>query len=287
MRVLFPGIIAALSVVALAQAQVMGSYSASSSSNGNVVHGTVTMSGRSVFGAAPVTGAPFSAERVSEHVQVAADGTRFTTNNRQEKIYRDSQGRIRTERSLMMGPNAPAETPTIVEIQDPVAGYSYTLDVQNKVVHRTALQTPQMRQAAAAPSGGSGGGANVALARRPANPGTSGPGSRPHPEMSQEQLGTQVMEGVVAEGHRTVMTWPAGAEGNDRPFQVISENWFSPDLKETVLIKTSDPRSGENTTRLININRDEPPADVFQPPPDFSVVDETGSFEIHWTATRQ
>jgi len=33
-----------------------------------------------------VTGAPYSAQRVSEHVQVAPDGTRFTSTNQQETI---------------------------------------------------------------------------------------------------------------------------------------------------------------------------------------------------------
>jgi hypothetical protein len=95
-----------------------------------------------------VTGAPHSAQRVSEHVQVAADGTRFSQNTRQETVYRDSQGRVRIERSMMMGPNAPADAPTVIEIQDPLAGFSYTLDVQNKVAHRVALQTPEMRRPA-------------------------------------------------------------------------------------------------------------------------------------------
>ena len=68
---------------------------------------------------------------------------------------------------------------------------------------------------------------------------------------------------------------------------MVNETWFSPDLKETVLSKTIDPRSGENTTKLINISRNEPSADLFIPPPDYRVVDETGPFQIHWTSQRQ
>jgi len=111
--------------------------------------------------------------------------------------------------------------------------------------------------------------------------------SRSRPEMQQEDLGTQGIEGVVAHGHRNTMTWAAGSQGNDRPFQVVNETWFSPDLKETVLSKTIDPRSGENTTKVINISRNEPSADLFIPPPDYRVVDETGPFQIHWTSQRQ
>jgi hypothetical protein len=48
-----------------------------------------------------------------------------------------------------------------------------------------------------------------------------------------------------------------------------------------------DPRSGEHTTKLINIKRAEPPADLFKPPAEYKVVDETGPFQIHWTEQRK
>ena len=127
--------------------------STSTVSTRGVVQGSMGFAGRGFMGS-PVTGASYSAQRVIEHVQVAADGTRFTQNNRQETIYRDSQGRVRTERSIMMGPNAPADVPTVIEIQDPVAGFSYTLDTQNKVAHRVALQTPETRRQAPTGIGG-------------------------------------------------------------------------------------------------------------------------------------
>jgi len=275
--------------------------------------------GRAFMGS-PVPGAPYSVQRVSEHVQVAADGTRFTQSNRQERVYRDSQGRVRTERSIMMGPNAPADVPTVIEIQDPVAGFSYTLDVQNKVAHRVALQTPETRRQAATGIGGgvgagvggavgvqwdlgveagtlatgaSGGVATSSNTRAGAltgmitAPAAGAAAARARPEVQQEDLGTQVIEGVVVQGHRNTMTWAAGSQGNDRPFQVVNETWFSPDLKETVLSKTIDPRSGENTTKLINISRNEPSADLFIPPADYQVVDETGPFQIRWTSQKQ
>jgi len=262
--------------------------------------------GRGFMGS-PVTGAPYSVQRVSEHVQVAADGTRFTQSNRQETVYRDSQGRVRTERSIMMGPNAPADVPRVIEIQDPVAGFSYTLDVQNKVAHRVALQTPETRrQAPTGMGGGVGAGMGSAVATGASGgvatssntragvltgmitaPAAGAAAARSRPEMQQEDLGTQVIEGIVAQGHRNTMTWAAGSQGNDRPFRVVNETWFSPDLKETVLSKTIDPRSGENTTKLSNISRNEPSADLFIPPADYQVVDETGPFQIHRTSQRE
>ena len=308
--------VAALGPSVLAQS---GGTSSTSTNNGNLVRGAMGFSGQAMNHGAPVAGAPFSAQRISEHVQIGADGTRFTTTNQQETIYRDSQGRIRTEHAAMVGPNPqPVDAPMIVEIQDPVANVSYMLDVQHKVAHRVAWAAAQESRpagtaASTARSGqwftsANGAAAVSVLSSTPAPPppggtltaaittsplpsrvaaNTGARADRAHPEVTNEELGQQVIEGVAAEGHRSVQTWPAGAVGNDRAFQVVSEYWFSPEIKETVLSKNSDPRTGENTTRLINISRSEPDASLFMPPADYTVVDETGPFQIQWTGTKQ
>ncbi len=41
-----------------------------------------------------------------------------------------------------------------------------------------------------------------------------------------------------------------------------------------ILQKTSDPRSGDSTTKLTNISQTEPDAALFQIPAGYSVVDE-------------
>jgi hypothetical protein len=291
--------LAAAALSAFAQSSTM--TSSSTSSTGDGVRGTMRFSGQR-FAGPTVTGAPYSAERITEHVQVAADGTRFTTTNQQETIYRDSQGRTRTERAMMMGPNNAVDAPMLIEISDPAAGVAYTLDAQNKVAHRTAFSArPQ-----AGMGGGRGGSFSATLpppsAAQPqlqvqqgiismtAAPtgavGAMGPrGSRP--EVRQENLGSQLIEGVLADGQRFVQRWPAGSQGSDRPFETVSETWMSPELKLAVLNKSVDPRSGENTTKLIHINRAEPAATLFEPPPDYKIVDETGGFEIQWTGSRR
>ena len=78
-----------------------------------------------------------------------------------------------------------------------------------------------------------------------------------------------------------------GSQGNDRPFQTVSESWFSQDLRMPVLLLNSDPRNGESTMKLISISVSEPPSTLFTPPSDFTIVDETGPFEIRWTTSRQ
>jgi hypothetical protein len=94
-------------------------------------------------------------------------------------------------------------------------------------------------------------------------------------EVNQEQLGTQMIEGVAAEGTRVTFTIPAGKIGNERPIVTVNERWYSPELQTIVLTKNSDPRMGETTYRLTNIDRSEPDPSLFQVPADYT-VDEGG-----------
>ena len=93
------------------------------------------------------------------------------------------------------------------------------------------------------------------------------------PDSATESLGTQFIEGLVVDVTRTTMTIPAGQIGNDRPIQVVSERWFSPDLQVLVMSRQSDPRYGETTYRLTNIVRGEPAFMLFEVPQDFKVID--------------
>lgn len=86
-----------------------------------------------------------------------------------------------------------------------------------------------------------------------------------------ESLGKQVMEGVEAEGTRTTITIPAGEIGNERAIEMVSERWFSPDLKVVVMTRHSDPRFGETIYRLTNINRSEPAKSLFEVPADYTI----------------
>jgi len=290
-----------VSAASLAAQSALTTSSNTTTRNG-VTTGTMHLSPRRFFGAA-VTDAPYSAQRIIEQVQVGSDGTRFTTNSQQETVYRDSAGRTRIERPMMMGPRgASIESPLLVEITDPVAGVGYTLDTQNKIAHKYALQVPPRLAKLRESSGGSGGGAatNAVLSGvfsaelqapppqappPPLGARIAGDHNQPQPAVAREDLGTQSIEGVLAKGSRIVTTWPTGSQGNDRPFQIISETWYSEDLKLQVLSKNVDPRSGENTTRIVNINRSEPMPSLFVPPPDYTISEETGPFSIEWTGS--
>ncbi len=80
-----------------------------------------------------------------------------------------------------------------------------------------------------------------------------------------------MIEGVEAEGTRTTMTIPAGEIGNERPIEIVSERWYSPELQLVVMTRHSDPRSGETTYKLTNINRTEPAKSLFEVPAGYTI----------------
>jgi hypothetical protein len=234
-----------------------------------------------------VIGAPYSGEEVSEHTQTLSDGTHIAQKMRSQLVYRDSQGRTRTERPVMMGPNADPDL-RIVEIHDPIAGYSYVLDPANRIVHRVKLRDapraggvvgvvssapPQWFETTAPPPSA---GNRISVS-------STASSSMIRGDSSTESLGAQSIEGVLAEGRRHTTTIPVNAQGNDRPIVSTIETWISPDLKVMILTKHTDPRNGETTTKLTNISRVEPDATLFQPPSSYKIVDEEGQFTIEMT----
>jgi hypothetical protein len=95
-------------------------------------------------------------------------------------------------------------------------------------------------------------------------------------ESRTEQLGTQTVEGIDAEGIRYIYTIPAGAIGNERPIEIVRERWYSPELQMVILMKHADPRYGESIQRLTNIDRSEPDALLFQVPDGYEVKEGFG-----------
>ena len=226
---------------------------------------------------AAVTGAPYSAEEVTEQVQTLADGTHISQPAPKVKYYRDSQGRTRTERTFPLPPGAYAaavEAPVFIEIFDPVTGARYTLEPRNHTARKISFPPPPPPPP---PPNSANASANRVIRILPAlataTPMYAPDAQAQRPQFSHEALGTETIEGVLAEGSRTTVVYPIGAVGNDRPITNVSETWMSPELRAVVLSKSSDPRSGDSTTRLTNISRSEPDASLFQIPADYEVID--------------
>ena len=87
-------------------------------------------------------GAPYSAETVVEGTQTLADGNRINKKTT-GRVYRDGEGRTRREEDVRLAARGAAgsfsATRTTISIVDPVAGFSYSLDPENKVAWRTSM----------------------------------------------------------------------------------------------------------------------------------------------------
>ncbi|TAG47627.1 MAG: hypothetical protein EAZ30_08805 [Betaproteobacteria bacterium] len=77
---------------------------------------------------------------------------------------------------------------------------------------------------------------------------------------------TQLYEGLRVDVDKSVESIAAGAIGNNRAIESISERFYSPDLKMVVFSRRSDPRSGEAIYRMTEIKRAEPDAAMFRMP---------------------
>lgn len=246
---------------------------------------TFAFIGGQLLGGPLVTGQPYSAEGVTETTQTLGDGTHIS-NQTSSMIYRDSEGRERRENTLgKLGPwNASGTPPKIVFISDPVAKVSYTLDENAHTAHKMpAPPSPPPPPGAAAfrtfqmpapmpppPPGAVEAGATISSANVMWFSKDSSPSGAPP---KAEQLGTQMIGGVQAQGTRTTITIPAGQIGNDRDLNIVDERWYSPELQVVVMSKHSDPRMGDSDYTLTNINRAEPDPTLFQVPADYTITE--------------
>ena len=256
------------------------------------------------FGGKVVKGSPYSALAVTESVQVLADGNRIVRKN-SASVYRDSEGRTRRDQQVgNIGPYAVAGDPAqTIFINDPVAKVNYILDPRSRTARKLSLthveglrdkieggarastiqvrpaMAPEERQAVeiaeADAAAASGEARNKSAMKKDrvwvGSAGTTSAFTNKEPKV--ESLGKQMVEGVEAEGTRSTITIGAGEMGNELPIYIVFERWYSPELQQLVMSKHTDPRFGESTYRLTNINRTEPARSLFEVPSDYTVKD--------------
>jgi hypothetical protein len=218
-----------------------------------------------------IKGAPFTAQRTEESTQTLGDGTHI--NNKSSISYaRDSAGRVRREDDEW------------ITIYDPVANSTYRLNKKNHTGSKVdfirgaaKIRFDEINQESADQLKAE---SEKALAEAKAQQGNSititndGPDGRQYSfrkDGTEESLGSQVVNGVMADGTRVTTTIPAGDFGNDRPITTTTESWYSPDLHLTVMYKRSDPREGDVTTQYTGIKRAEPDPPLFQMPAGYTL----------------
>ena len=199
------------------------------------------------FGDKVVTGQPFSAQIVVEETRRLFDGSTVKS-ERTGAVYRDREGRTRREQPLdtiggMRIIGSDQKAVTLIFINDFSSGNHYFLDQQNRIARRSPLRTDRIQK------------------DRPA----------PKDQEKKESLGTKTIEGVKAEGTRVTFEIPSGQIGNEKPLQVITETWFSPELQVVVVSRHGDPIAGEHIFKLVNIRREEPAVNLFTVPAGFRI----------------
>ncbi len=198
------------------------------------------------FGDKLVKGQPFSADIVIEDTRRLFDGSTVTKQIR-GATYRDTEGRTRREQPLeMVGGISIVGTDNkpqmLVFINDFADGSQIFLDVSNKIARKHRL----------------GAGPGPLEPRQPEGAKT-------------ETLSKTTIEGVAVEITRVTFEIPIGEIGNDKPIQVVSERWYSPELQVIVMSRHIDPVAGEHVFRLTNIKRAEPASHLFTIPSGFKV----------------
>ena len=197
----------------------------------------------------PVANVPLTAVVELTSTQTLGDGTTLskkTFNN----IARDSQGRIYNERRSML-PETSNATPVILSMHifDPTTKLNTFMDPETHLARQSVFERPAAERGAVVP--------------------VSRPG------FQVQDLGTQSMENVVVHGTKTSRTISGAASGTGKPITVTDETWYSEELHLNMLVKHNDPRTGEQTVTITKVERSEPPAETFEIPADYKLLDET------------
>src|ERR1700677_2999377 len=193
----------------------------------------------------PVPNEPLTAVAEVESTQTLDDGTpvsKKTFNN----IARDSQGRIYNERRSMV-PATSNATPELMSFHvfDPTTRLNTFLDPETHLARQSVFP----ERATTQPVSRAPGPSPVVAVRKQSG-------------VEEQDLGTQSMEGVVV-------------RGTGKAVVVTDEIWYSEELSLNMLVKHDDPRTGQQTVTITKVERSEPPAETFEIPAGYRVVDET------------
>jgi hypothetical protein len=206
-----------------------------------------------------VSGLPYSAVMEIDDIWISADGTRREVEN-QRRMYRDSKGSMRIDLFLPWEPtqNGP-ETVVIIDL----AHTEYLLEPKKRIARIVRPWPP--------------------IAPQPADNATSAPTSPDDVDLylfarqtqyseKTEDLGTQMMDGLLVRGKLTTSTLPSGSEG-DRPTLKVDEVWTSTDLGIAILRRHLEPPNYESVTHVTNLERSEPDPALFRIPSDYALQD--------------
>jgi hypothetical protein len=252
--------------IALAQLGKITTFQAGCPGDGAACPGGVVI--RSQGNLEVVKNQPYKAQVTTETARTLSDGSHITQ-NATATIARDSEGRtVRTEK---LGTGS-----TITSIFDPVAEKHMDYISDKKIAHVLPLPS------ASGSSSGEPmaiGGAFSGFAAGPAGSAVgffakdrailSQPGSKAN--TNTQSLGTKTIDGIEVSGTRSTSTIPAGEIGNEKDLTTTREEWYSPVLRLVIQSTQTDPRFGQTTYSLTDIQQGPPDEALFQVPPDYKI----------------
>lgn len=191
-----------------------------------------------------IPGHPYSA--TARTVTMSPDG-QHVDRSETEVVYRDDQGR--TRREINGGRN--------ISILDPASGVAYNLNSEMKTAMKRVLTPTSIATQSRAPNQ-----SLLELATAQA---------KGRQNMTVDDLGTQVVNGVSAQGVRVSTIVPLGTFGNDRELKTVVDRWVSTDLHVLVKSVTTDSRTGSVNYDLTNLALGPPDASLFQVPAGYTV----------------
>jgi hypothetical protein len=210
-------------------------------------------------------GMPYSGIWITKHVTKFPDGQVVKEQNTR-KVWRDSEGRTREETTWRRYTGALA---TVGRIEDPVAKVRYIWRIEPgrkaivTVTHFTmedyvvteVWPNPPSHPSETTP------GATIVILR---------PSRQLNPRTNGEKLGPKYINGVYAEGVRTVDPICSGEDEckSGQTHDHISEIWNAPDLNLVIRMYLDDGLGFTEDSELKNIDRPEPEPSVFVPPAD-------------------
>jgi len=202
---------------------------------------------------ANIVGVPFSAKDVVSITRTLSDGTKVS-HKTANLVARDARGRTRIDHhELVQVTDDTAPKLTNYTIMDPVAQLREVVYPDDRLVRMYRFNASMQ--------------AMIRRAGLPEPPTTEGVTRK------TADLGKQTADGLELTGTRQTCTYAAQVMGNDRPFQVVMDVWYSPELQANVVTRRDDPQTDDQTSGLTEIVRAEPDPGLFEIPAGYEKIE--------------
>lgn len=201
----------------------------------------------------PVAGKPFSGRDSIDWTHTLENGA-VVAMHQDAWLARDNDGRIYRENVTRFPANSDGHSRrSQFMIFDPITHTATRCEVSTRRCVVSSYRAP------------------TSFRERPAGPFDNG-----NRNLSRENLGANVIDGLNVNGTRETVTINPGVVGNSQALSLTKEFWYSPDLEVNLSVTRQDPREGTITIHVVDLSRD-PDASMFRVPSGYSITNLPGS----------